>query len=296
MPAAGAARWMGVTATIPSDLPGLVEVVADRLWMLGPAAIEEREVPVGTMLLAGFTEAGRAEVAAAVATRAGCSSVTVATIEDHGLDGWRTWARPEHAGPFDLVPSWLDAPSQAADRLVLRIDPGTTFGSGSHPTTRLVLARLARLATEADVPPARVLDVGCGSGILSVAAARLGTRSVTAIDSDPHAPAVTATNAARNQVAARISATDHPLAQLAATGQIFDVVLANLLAPVVTELASDLVAVLSPTGRLVVSGLLADRWEATVAHLRGVEPLAVDLEDGWAAITLCRSHPSPGAG
>jgi ribosomal protein L11 methyltransferase len=301
MAPAGDARWVRVAITVPPGLPGGTEVLADRLWAFAPAAIEERTGPDGTVLVAGFGEVSRAEAAAAVATEAGCAPVQVTPVDDHGLDGWRAWAGVERAGPFDIVPSWIDAPDHRAGRIVVRIDPRTTFGSGSHPTTRLVLVRLAALVAEAGAAPARVLDVGCGSGILAVAAARLGARSVTAIDVDAHAPATTAINAARNGVADRISASDDPLAAVVAARGAFDVVVANLLAPVVTDLAEDLVAAVAPAGALVVSGLLADRWEATVADLPGVEPQVVDTDDGWAAITLrrrsadsrCQSSSSP---
>lgn len=289
VPMSPADRWVRVWATVPKGLPGGTELVADRLWTLAPAAIEECEGPEGTVLVAGFDDAVRAEAAAALATDVGCTPVRVVPVQDHGLDGWRAWAGVTEAGPFVIVPAWLDAATYPSDRIVLRIDPETTFGSGSHPTTRLVLARLAALVAEEGTPPAQVLDVGCGSGILSAGAAQLGVPSVTAIDVDPLAAEATAANAARNQVADRVSASADPLWLLAAARRTFDVVLANLLAPVVTELAEELVVVVAPTGTLVVSGLLADRWEATLAHLSGLEPWAVDTDDGWAAVTLRRN-------
>ena len=111
------------------------------------------------------------------------------------------------------------------------IDPGRAFGSGSHPSTLLALAALEALV----LPGSTVLDVGCGSGVLAVAAARLGAGRVVAIDIDPAAHEATLDNAARNGVAVEVSAT--PLGEVAGR---FDVVVANLLAPTLVELAAPL--------------------------------------------------------
>src|SRR5437762_1884353 len=134
----------------------------------------------------------------------------------------------------------------------ISIDPGSCFGSGSHPTTRMLLTLLERVVDEACAPT--VLDVGTGSGILAVAAARLGAGRVTAIDIDPASPSVTLANAAVNGVADRIQASTTPLEALPADER-FDVVVANLSAATIAELAPALIARTAAGGILLLSGL-----------------------------------------
>lgn len=261
----------------------LAEVVADLLWQAGAAGVEEQDVDGGTRLIGGFEQRTDAAGACVTAERMGLVA-EVLEVDDDGLDAWRAWAAPERAGRFWVTPPWVDAPSTGPGEEVLWIDPGRTFGSGSHPTTRLVLALLDELVA----PGASVLDVGCGSGVLAVGAARCGAGSVVATDIDPGAPAATVANAERNGVAGSITATDRPLADLAADGRTYDVVLGNLLAPVIVELGAALVACTAPDGVLVVSGLLEDRWEATMPALAPLVPVAVVADDGWVAVRLTR--------
>lgn len=283
--------WFTVTVTCQ---PEAAEVLADVLWRSEPPAVEERGV-VGTdmvVLLAGYPSEDVAESTAAALAATGATgivSVTVTAVVDDGLDAWRDHARVEHAGPFTLVPSWIDQEPEA-DGHTLRIDPGPTFGSGSHPTTRLVLAALPDLVE----PGRRVLDVGCGSGVLAVAAALLGAE-VAGIDIDPASPEVMAANASANGVEGRVRFDTRPLAAVAdaarTTGERFHLVLANLLSPIIVELAADLVEVVEAGGHLVVSGLLDDRrgpaMEA-LADLGSVELVGEAVEDGWVALTFRR--------
>lgn len=282
-----------VTATIAAEL------AEDLLWGFSPPAVEEREVEGCTTVRSGFAEPAVARAAANALAAAGFTEVDVRAVDDDGSDGWRPWARVEEAGPFLLVPAWLDPPSPDPPstvravptdaRLTLILEPGSTFGSGSHPTTRLSLAAAARLLHDRQDPtaPTRVLDVGTGSGVLAVGAALLGA-TVDAIDVDPCSPAVAAANATANAVADRVTATTAPLAEVARTGEPYDLVLANLLAPVVRDLGAHLVAATRPGGHLVVSGLLADRWRGSVDGLTGCGVQRVDEEDGWVAVVLRR--------
>ena len=264
----------------------VAELVADQLWRFGPAAIEEQLGAEGAVLLAGFDDHGRAAEAQAAIVQAGLGLVEIVPVVDGGLDGWRRWAKVEHAPPFVVVPAWLEPPEPAVGERVLRVDPAHSFGSGSHPTTRLMLSQLADVLA----PGASVLDVGCGSGILAVGAALLGAESVLAIDIDPGSPAATAANAEANGVADRVTATTAHLTEVADRSTRFDVVAANLLAPVIADLALDLERVVAPDGALVVSGLLADRWEATTARIPNLAVAAVAVDDGWAAVTLRAGH------
>lgn len=281
--------WTQVVATVT---PEEVELAADRLWSFEPAAIEE--VPEGdrVRLIAGYGGKAAA-IAAADALRAeGWGEAEVRTVGDDELDRWRDHAQAHRAGPFLVIPAWFTDPDPEPDTTRLWIDPARSFGSASHPTTRLVLATLPDLLGPPGSPPA-VLDVGCGSGILSVAAARLGAADVLGIDIDPEAPAVTAVNARRNGVEAAVRSSNEDLATIAASGATFGLVLANLLAPVLVELADALATVVAPGGHLVVSGLLEDRWSAATDHLDGFDVVAIRAEDDWAAISLRRRSDHP---
>lgn len=273
--------WTRVTITVdPSRDPAAPEVAAAILWAAGAAGVEEQDHGAEILLIGGFAEPADAQAAVGQAAASG-HAATAAPIDDDGLDAWREWAEPERAGRFWITPPWVDAPPLASGEEVLWIDPGPTFGSGSHPTTRLVLALLEGLVS----PGSTLLDAGCGSGVLAIGAARLGGTTV-ATDIDPASPAVVAANAERNGVADAVRPTTDLIAALADAGLAVDVVAANLLAPVIAEVGPDLVRCLASGGALVASGLLADRWEASLRHLA---PLAVEQvaeEDGWVAVVL----------
>jgi ribosomal protein L11 methyltransferase len=172
-----------------------------------------------------------------------------------------------------ITPTWhLDAPlSAGVTRLVL--DPGLAFGTGSHPTTRMCLGWLSREL----VPGARVIDYGCGSGILAIAAGLLGAGEVIATDIDPQALASTADNARINQVDVRVQPTSAPLAPA-------DVVLANILANPLKVLAPALVALLRPGATLVLAGLLERQIEEVSICYPEVDLRVADCVDGWACL------------
>jgi ribosomal protein L11 methyltransferase len=192
-----------------------------------------------------------------------------------------------------IRPTWRRHRRQPGD-VVLALDPGMAFGTGLHPTTRLCLGALESLADRgllaADGPggaPARVLDVGSGSGILSIAAARLGAREVLAVDVDPIAVDATIANARRNRLARVVRAREGS----APSGEgPFDVVLANLIASLLVSLADGLVADLRPGGVLLASGIFEDR-EADVVEAfraRGLEIARRSAEGDWVALEIRR--------
>ena len=239
------------------------------------------------VLLAGFASRDAAVDAADRLTGQAFDVEVRDVVDDGWRDAWRPWARTVRVGSLVVVPVGPDddaAPTEPdGDATVLAIDAGRAFSAGSHPTTRLMLAEVEK--GRADLADATVLDVGCGSGVLSVAAARLGARSVTAIDVDPAAIEATRANALRNDVADAITVTDVSLADVTGT---FDLVLANVLASTLVELAEPLAAHVADGGRLVVSGLLAEQWVGTVFHLGRWYAEAVTTEDGWVAVRLSR--------
>ncbi|MCI0344048.1 MAG: 50S ribosomal protein L11 methyltransferase [Chloroflexi bacterium] len=174
------------------------------------------------------------------------------------------------------------------DEAVVTLDPGMAFGTGLHPTTRLSLIALERVADSGDANAlGRVLDVGCGSGILSIAAAQLGAGRVLGLDIDPIAVESTVSNVRRNHLSRRIRAR---LGSLPSRQPPFDLVLANLVASVIIDLAGELAAELRPGGRLIAAGIFVDR-EADVQAAFEAASLRVegrDVEGDWVALTAVR--------
>ena len=183
---------------------------------------------------------------------------------------------------FWIVPSWHRAPASA--RRVIRLDPGLAFGTGSHPTTRMCLRWIARQGPAA-IAWQRVLDYGCGSGILGIAAALHGARGVVAVDIDPAAVCATSDNASANGVTLRAG-----LPTLAEG--LHSVVLANILASPLKLLAPLLCGHLAPGGWLVLAGLL-DRQvdELATAYAPFLELQVLDRQDGWSLMGGQR-HPA----
>jgi ribosomal protein L11 methyltransferase len=176
------------------------------------------------------------------------------------------------AGKLWIVPSWHEAPP---DGVVLRLDPGLAFGTGSHATTRLMLAWLASSA----LAGAHVLDYGCGSGILGIAAAKLGAAPVDAVDVDPDALAATRDNARANAVTVRA----FPPEQLPPGA--YDVVVANILAQPLILLEPLLAARTRPSGRIALAGILtAQAAEVVDAYAAHFEARVAAHEDGWSLV------------
>lgn len=253
------------------------ELVADRLFALGATAVsEEPSGPDGVALVADLL-AGAVEQLVADGHR-----VRVLEPDATWTGGWRAHARVWRCGASTVVrPAWLDPVPLAPGDIELVVEPGEAFGSGSHPTTRLCLAALEPLVGVGD----RVLDVGCGSGVLGVAAAKRGAGEVVAIDVDPEAVRVTAEVAAANGVGDVVHASGTPLDEVPGS---FDLVVANLLAPIVEDLSVALRACVAPGGRLVLSGLLDGQAPRIAALLPDLVTVSEHALDGWIALVLER--------
>ncbi|MDP2369803.1 50S ribosomal protein L11 methyltransferase [Rhodoferax sp.] len=185
---------------------------------------------------------------------------------------------------FWIVPSWHEPPAQA--RVVIRLDPGLAFGTGTHPTTRMCLRWIAWRSGDATVSPAkslgRVLDYGCGSGILAIGAAKFGAADIDALDIDDDAVRATAANATANRVALRAGRPE-------AVSGVYHTVLANILATPLKVLAPLLWSRVAPGGSLVLAGILARQAEELTAAYAPYCALAVvDIEDGWVLMTATR--------
>ena len=176
-----------------------------------------------------------------------------------------------------IVPSWHEAPDPSAVNLIL--DPGMAFGTGSHPTTRLCLEWLERNVE----PGVSVLDYGCGSGILAIAAARLGAGRVAGVDIDPQAVEAANANAERNGVVARFADSAEALA-----GE-YDLVVANILSNPLRVLAPAICAHVRPGGRLALSGILREQAEEIIAIYAQWLPLQVaDVREDWVCLSGVR--------
>lgn len=216
----------------------------------------------------------------------GGTKPTTAWEEDPGwADAWREWFSPVRAGKRLVVhPPWR-AP-EAAGLVAVEIEPGMAFGTGGHATTLLALAALERCV---DAGAAEVLDVGTGSGVLAVAAVRLGARRAVAIDNDPEALAAARGNVARNSVTGRAE-----VQEAWPDGQ-FDLVVANIVSPTLLALRPRLVAAVRPGGSLVLSGVLVEEaeqvqaaFEAEASGLRVTARDRCDADADWVALTLAR--------
>lgn len=179
--------------------------------------------------------------------------------------GRRLWVSPhDHTGPFN-------------DDVVIRLDPGLAFGTGTHPTTALCLEWLDSL----DLHGRHLLDMGCGSGILAIAALLLGAETATAMDIDPQAITATESNAAANHVADRLTTT---LNYADCAGH-FDIVVANILAGPLVELAADLSAKVSSGGMIALSGILEEQADSVRAAYRPWIELGTPIiNDGWVLL------------
>jgi ribosomal protein L11 methyltransferase len=211
----------------------------------------------------------------------GIAVADVGFLEDADWQSrWRRHAVNTRIGDrLWLVPKDVEPPDEPA----LKLDPGLAFGTGSHPTTRLCLNWLAGQS----LAGMTVLDYGCGSGILGLAALKLGCDSVVAIDHDPQALLATEDNAAYNALADRRLVVGGP--ELLGD-QRFDVVLANILANPLIELAPALTRALVPAGVIVMSGMLEDQWQTVSAAYPDIrfEPPAIEADEHlarWVCLT-----------
>jgi ribosomal protein L11 methyltransferase len=236
------------------------ELTGARLVELAPGGLEEIERGADTELAVYVDPADVDSVLTAFPAAA------VTEVADGWQDAWRAFHLPITVGGLWIGPPWEPVPS-AGDAIV--IDPGRAFGTGAHPTTRLCVELLARQ------PRGSLLDVGCGSGVLAIAGAKLGFGPVTAVDNDPVAVEVTLENAVVNGVALEAYVVDGTTAELPQA----DVAVANVLLAPVSAILMRL-----DTQRAVTSGYLsgerppAPGWE----HVDRLE------QDGWAADVFAR--------
>jgi ribosomal protein L11 methyltransferase len=271
-----------------------VELVSLELWEHGAAGVEERDASTmnapdadaaaGVTLVASFADEAQAQAAIdALAPR------YAARLEFVEGDAWReaykAYFKPTKIGTrLWIKPSWEELAPSPGD-VVLELDPGAAFGTGTHETTRLVLEELQSHVRAGGA----VLDVGCGSGILSIAALLLGAGRAVAIDVDPEAVRVARENAEHNAVAARMRVSD---ANVGAIHEAFPLVLANIETRVLVPLASEICARVAPGGTLILSGILAPERDTVMSAYTQLQAAGARQMGDWVALVLRRT-PEP---
>lgn len=274
-----------IVVTVDSSL---AEIVTDRLWQLGVRAVSEVPLPDGRAEVSTSVGNDDDAIARALDALDGAWTVevrdldaTIVQVDPRFLSP--TWYAPGKVCiPAPLVGSGSDPLFAAAD-VVTVIDQGSAFGLGDHPTTRTSMALLARLLESENQHCERLLDVGCGTGALAVLAAQLGVRTIRAIDISDAAVTSTLRNADLNDVRGRIDVDTTPVTEV--DGR-WDVIMANILAPVLIAMADDFRRLLRPGGSLIISGVLADRHDHVLEALTPLTPVDSLTHDGWISIEL----------
>ena len=299
------------------ELPSLPELEESLIWKLNAlgiprVAVRHRpEAPDQRQLVAWLPEADwpepeRLQLEQALAPLADTFGLTLPVIswEHQDDEDWSlSWKQHWEADPVGrrllILPAWLELPPEHAERLVIRMDPGSAFGTGSHPTTRLCLEAIEQLAEDRgspaapDLGPIRVADLGCGSGILGIAALLQGATSVAAADTDSLAVRATRDNAVVSGFADRFSVELGSVERLAQLldGRPADLLLCNILAPVIEALCPAFHTVLAADGLGLLSGLLveqAPRLQQALAD-EGWHAELTAQQSQWGLMTIRRA-------
>ena len=291
-------------------LPELEESLIWKLNALGIPRVALRHSPeqpqdrklVAWLPASDWPESERQQLEQALKPLADTFGLTLPTMhwfeqddEDWSLS-WKQHWEPDPVGQRLLIlPAWLELPPEHADRQVIRMDPGSAFGTGSHPTTRLCLEAIEQLSDErgGSLGPISVADLGCGSGILGIAALLEGASSVAAADTDSLAVRATRDNAVVSGFAEQFQVDLGSIERLAELleGCPADLLLCNILAPVIEALCPAFDTVLAPGGLGLLSGLLvsqAPRLQEVLAE-QGWSAELTAQQSQWGLMTIRRS-------
>lgn len=262
----------------------LAEVVTDRMWQWGVQAVSQTSIGSGLVEIATSVGNDRHAIGGALARLDPSWRWEVRDVDDAVAQ-----VAPEFLAPTWYAPGKVSVPAallpfepDAEPTLVTVIDPGSAFGLGDHPTTQTSMALLTELLDDAD-PATSVLDVGCGTGALAILAAQLGVAQVRAVDIAAAAVEATQRNMELNGVAHAVVVDTTPVAALRNE---YDVVVANILAPVLVSMADDLRRLVRPGGALMISGILCDRHDHVLEALKPLVPSTSLALDGWISIVL----------
>ncbi len=305
-------NWLEVSLTVSGEL---AEAVADALARYAPNGVvteqavdfvndEDEGTPVGDITVRAYLPADetleetRQKIEQALFYLGMIQPlplpVYTPVADQNWMEAWKARYQPIPVGRrIIIIPAWLESPD--ANRIAVKIDPGMAFGTGTHPTTQLCLELIEQLLEPERQTPGRdctVIDVGCGSGILSIAALKLGAKMALGVDIDPASVQASLENARTNGIGSElviaqgsvteVLAGEFPLRQAS-------LVLANILAPVLIRLLDDgLADLLLPGGTLVMSGILRDQAEAVIqaAQSKGLKQTAWRQMDDWVAIAF----------
>jgi ribosomal protein L11 methyltransferase len=298
-------NWLEVSLTVNGEA---AEAVADVLTRFAPEGVaiegiqfevtpDDHGVPVGDVIVRAYLAADDQ----LVATRAKLEEAlwhlgqllplpapTYQPIANKDWsESWKANFQPIRVGKrLMIVPAWLN-PALDPDDIPIRLDPGMAFGTGTHPTTQLCLAAIEKHLR----PDQAVLDLGTGSGILAIAAAKLGSGPVWALDIDAEAVRVARENARANQVAERLRVESGSLAEVLRANYQAPFVVANILTRVLNDMLNQgLARTLMPGGLLVLSGILESQAYEVLAHLttHSLTVLAQERSDDWVALIARR--------
>ena len=249
------------------------ELALAALADLGTIGIEELDGDASVVRWIAFFPEGAADLDGSLAGLGTCARYRIPEVD--WVARFRENFRGFDAGGFRIEPEWNEADR---DSRTLIVDPGQAFGTGTHETTRLCLGALAVAAGQR--PLGSLLDLGTGSGILAIAAARLNARPVFAIDNDPDAVLSARRHAELNSASVHLVVGDlaRPLSAR------FDTVIANLMAPLLLERREEILESCAPAGRIILSGLLRD--DLPGIHAAFGTPAAETIDGEWAAVAL----------
>ena len=288
--------WLELSLIVTSAQQAEVEAALDDLGALAVTLLDAEDHPIfepapgetplwpeialSALFEADRDRAGLVHVLTDLVPELSPERIAFRTVEDQ--DWTRAWMdqfQPMRFGRRLWIYPWNIEPSaDDADAIVVRLDPGLAFGTGTHPTTALCLEWLDAL----DLGGKTLIDYGCGSGVLAIAALKLGAARVVGVDNDPQALAASRDNAARNGVADRLALVTP--AEFA--GELADALVANILAGPLAELAPRFAACVKPGGALALSGILkGQETELVERYDPSFEALAIDAREDWIRIS-----------
>ncbi|AFZ53725.1 50S ribosomal protein L11 methyltransferase [Cyanobacterium aponinum] len=209
---------------------------------------------------------------------------------------WKQYWQPMDIGDrFSIYPAWIEPPENCdhkvalRDRIILRLDPGSAFGTGVHATTQLCLESL-EMRIDDDEINLNIADIGCGSGILSIGARLLGAKEVTAVDTDPLAVKATKENSLLNQVD-NIKVFQGSIEEVKLQGQKFDGIVCNILAEIIKPMIPEMAEIIKPDGWVILSGILVEQSNeiASILEQNGWAIAALWKRDNWCCLNARRS-------